>query len=855
MPKLYALEASRPLCKTFSIVKDKLIASSYPDVSRFSSTEHLVDTPQQLYQAISATAEAGHCLVKGLIATPLRKASRSGSTSPTTPTEWICLDVDGLPGVNTAKAFLRRLGAPFNSTSCVIQYSASMGIKSNALRCHLFFLLDKPTTPEHLKRWLRATNLRLFREHITLNKTGHALRWPLDITTCQNDKLLYVAPPELKPGVTCTFQGERITLLESRHPKLSYTFHSPPDLEVDQENLRNELRLAQGLLALKSTDYQLIDFGGELINALALTNETYEVTGQHTSNGFVHLNLNGGDSLAYYHPEGKPEIIKNFKGEDPIYTPIMIPDYYKGYQASMSTPPPSPEPTHGLKQIELEIKQAKEKRLSEEHANKERDKQARLAKQKAEAELKQARLVQADECPVAVDGYRYFGVIDRNTNLYFMGRYNPTTNDLDILNTKARAQVQDYFLSYDQLVPAYYPFWDVKFEFDADYRIDFDQQKINLYQPSEYFLRPQPKGKVLPPPTIKSFLYHALGSDLASYEAFTNWLAYIVQYRKKTGIAWLLHGHTGTGKGTFFREVLIPIFGFNQISKTSMATLTNQPQNNYMHRSVICLIDEANISEIEKRSTLNAKLKEYITENHIALRKMHTDDILVPNYTNFIAFSNDSAPIIIDMNDRRWSIAKSQPLPRPQPTEQELQQLHDELPQFIDFLRTIKVDHDTVHQPFLNEDREIIQHLSMNSHDEIAHNIKTGNLEYFYEMRPTNFNQHNDVLVNADEHLPHYYQVLKNAVDAPDQARRDDLRTLFAVLTNKEYNQKAAFSKKLGHYKMQLKDIRVRGTGEKTKGLADHQWHFTPELERAIQVLDFQDPRHQPVSKPLLRSV
>jgi hypothetical protein len=44
--------------------------------------------------------------------------------------------------------------------------------------------------------------------------------------------------------------------------------------------------------------------------------------------GFVYLNLNGGDSWGYYHPEDNAEYIYNFKGEPVYKTSELLPEYW-----------------------------------------------------------------------------------------------------------------------------------------------------------------------------------------------------------------------------------------------------------------------------------------------------------------------------------------------------------------------------------------------------------------------------------------------------------------------------------------------------------------------------------------------
>jgi hypothetical protein len=53
------------------------------------------------------------------------------------------------------------------------------------------------------------------------------------------------------------------------------------------------------------------------------------ITDMKTERGFVYLNLNGGDSWAYYHPENNPDLIRNFKGEPAYLTKELLPDYWE----------------------------------------------------------------------------------------------------------------------------------------------------------------------------------------------------------------------------------------------------------------------------------------------------------------------------------------------------------------------------------------------------------------------------------------------------------------------------------------------------------------------------------------------
>jgi len=119
----------------------------------------------------------------------------------------------------------------FKDVSYIVQYSASYGVMGNTkLSAHVFMMLSAKVSATTLKAWLIDRNLLnvKLRAGITLTKTAAALHWPLDVTACQNDKLLYIAPPDLRKGVTCTIKpAERIQYIAGSHLTLDVKHIKP----------------------------------------------------------------------------------------------------------------------------------------------------------------------------------------------------------------------------------------------------------------------------------------------------------------------------------------------------------------------------------------------------------------------------------------------------------------------------------------------------------------------------------------------------------------------------------------------------------------------------------------------------
>jgi hypothetical protein len=319
--KVYGLKATVPLVKSYTLgPAGELQKTSYLSAYNFVSQ----DFGDNLHLAVRVMAAAGGCLLKGELDRDLDKEPRAGHTSSSQKTRWICLDLDGIMGWNSVDAFLEAIGCA--GVDYIVQWSNSAGL-SPGLRCHVFMLLDAAATPERLKRWLMHLNLSIpaLRAEILLNEIGTALKWPLDVTTCQNDKLIYVAPPILGPGIVDPFAGkDRIELCQraARTLTLPALVPSEPKLRAQIQGLVAELRAAGGWSPLK-----VVRGCGEVEYGFAL--EEAIVTGCRIERGFVYFNLNGGDSWGYYHPVDNPEYIRNFKGE-PIYrTAELLPEYWR----------------------------------------------------------------------------------------------------------------------------------------------------------------------------------------------------------------------------------------------------------------------------------------------------------------------------------------------------------------------------------------------------------------------------------------------------------------------------------------------------------------------------------------------
>jgi hypothetical protein len=314
-----------PLTKQYTLKGDDYVATPYPFVRDFSSFEYEVDSIQDLFAVLTEHSKHQHCLLKGMLDKKLDNESRAGHTNANTASHFAVFDLDFSDGFANIEHFVKTVMPEWQDASYILQHSNSAGITSDkGLRCHLYFHLEK-YQPAHMKQWLIHKNLMVkeLRDMVELSANGMSLRYPLDITTCQNDKIIYIARP-LCSGFEDPLGDERMILVEKEHAiapgKLE--FINPQRNAELTDNLVAELRATAGIKK-KTAKYANKNPNGVLLNP-----DIAAVTAIRSGRGFTYLNLNEGDSWAYYFPTDNPELLFNFKGEPTVRLQDIVPEYY-----------------------------------------------------------------------------------------------------------------------------------------------------------------------------------------------------------------------------------------------------------------------------------------------------------------------------------------------------------------------------------------------------------------------------------------------------------------------------------------------------------------------------------------------
>lgn len=758
--KLNFLQASVPLTKSYARTTSGLTKTPYPFVWEFTSVEESCSSLTQLESLLKKHAALGNCLLKGELQRTLVNESRAGSTDRNSSSEWLVLDLDGLPETMdtesksgqtitmpmTVDLFLAELG--LQDISYVIQWSASYGIENQRIRAHIFMMLDKAYSAPLLKQWLMQKNheVPLLSSSMTLAKSGNALCWPLDVSACQNDKLIYIAPPKLKGIKDPMGKTPRIQYVRRKTDKLSLSAQAINSTEKNKSLAHkriDELRNDQGLPKRKYS-YKVVG-GTEVL----LKPDEASITEMKTDRGFVYFNFNGGDSWAYYHPENNPDYIHNFKGEPSYLTKELLPGYW---QQLTSTP-----------------------------------------------------------IRTTSGGITYLVFCDRRTNTYWRGTYDNTADVLDINSTTSVKVMQDFAKQHGIPLGDFIPEWDLIFDPQDTVRVDAANKVVNSFTPSIYMKGSTGKKVRAVPKTVFKVISHVLGGEAEIIEHFINWLAFIVQKRDRTRTAWVLHGTTSTGKGTLMSNILRPLLGRSHTHACRAEDL-NEKYNEQLQEKLLILVDEIETKALINERGVMAKLKNFITEPTITMRAMRQSSVEIPNYANWIFSSNRPDPIVIDREDRRFNVGRYQG-EKLVMTAAEFTQLEQELQSFYDYLEAYPMDEDKASTVLHTQDRETLMSISESSVDTVANAMLGGNMNFFLDQLPTTTSyQRNALLSNKVED---YKDTIKQLIGRTDPLNgkcnisRDEMQSIFDYVVGGMPTSPNKFTSLLKHHRIHTKVVKI----------------------------------------------
>ena len=177
---------------------------------------------------------------------------------------------------------------------------------------------------------------------------------------------------------------------------------------------------------------------------------------------------------------------------------------------------------------------------------------------------------------------------------------------------------------------------------------NYDRSKYNLW-----------KGFAIKPKKGCSEKYWSHVKDVIcagntnSYTYIRKWLAYVFQRPQEIHTALVLCGSQGTGKNAFIDSLGV-LFGSHYISVSGMKELLSS-FNFHLKNAVLVHANEALWG---KNPNALGSLKAMITDSLCTIEAKGKDVIMLKNYKHVIISSNESFPVHLDSDDRRFFVLR-----------------------------------------------------------------------------------------------------------------------------------------------------------------------------------------------------
>ncbi len=152
---------------------------------------------------------------------------------------------------------------------------------------------------------------------------------------------------------------------------------------------------------------------------------------------------------------------------------------------------------------------------------------------------------------------------------------------------------------------------------------------------------------------VKNHLAHLVENE-REREIILYYLAYNLQHSgKKIPWAIILQGSQGDGK-SFLSEMMIHLLGLNNVRIMNAQTLESN-FTGWATGQTMVFIEELKLDNFKKYEIVN-KIKPYISNPTVEMVRKGLDPIVVPNTSNYMAFTNHKDAIPLTMDDRRYAI-------------------------------------------------------------------------------------------------------------------------------------------------------------------------------------------------------
>ena len=149
---------------------------------------------------------------------------------------------------------------------------------------------------------------------------------------------------------------------------------------------------------------------------------------------------------------------------------------------------------------------------------------------------------------------------------------------------------------------------------------------------------------------VESHFHHLFKND-ADIRLLKSWLCYIVQQNKRTNWTPVIQGAEGDGK-SWFALLMAVVLGAENAESIAGESLAEQ-YTGWAEGVQFCLIEEVRLHGKNRFDVLN-KMKPYISNTMVPIRRMRTDVYSVLNTVNYLMVTNSKDGVPAGSNDTRY---------------------------------------------------------------------------------------------------------------------------------------------------------------------------------------------------------
>jgi hypothetical protein len=295
----------------------------------------------------------------------------------------------------------------------------------------------------------------------------------------------------------------------------------------------------------------------------------------------------------------------------------------------------------------------------------------------------------------------------------------------------------------------------------------------------------------------------------------------------------VLQGIQGTGKGSLFNKIILPLFGHQNVFAAQVQNI-EEGFNGWLQNKQFVMVEEVDVDDFKDKGRISAKLKQYITEPKVPFRQMRQTAVWTDNYASFLFASNKPQPVHIEASDRRYNCGNYQRTRLNYPGDETIE---NELEAFAAFLLAHKADANKANTIIQTEARTRIQQLGVTSIDETCHWITTGDFDsLWYSMPDEAIINASPIQTGASADATAYITLMKRllheVINEPNnRLSRDEMYVLIQYHVGQLSPAPGKFTSLLRHHGIDTKQIRRNG--QKTYGI-EIVWQISDELREEL---------------------